>query len=235
MPIAVTPERFAEGMTFQEYLAGISSPENLAREGTAANVRQDTSAVFRAGYNNMKLTDAQTEALQWLAAQPNGPAKLLVISEDWSSDCQRDVPTAARIAEAAGIELRIFNRDGAKFSDANVPSKEEAPDSNADLMVQFLNHKNGTTFQSIPVLAFFSKDMDHLYTFTEYPAIYDKDRLVVDFIRGPRPGETPEQTAARAGKEFGELRAGPFWKIWSSATVDEIVSALQRRVILGAV
>jgi hypothetical protein len=235
MPITVTPDRFAAGKTFEEYVANISSPENLAREGTAGAVRQDTAAVFRSTYDNLKLNDAQTEALKWLASQPGGPAKLLVISEDWSSDCQRDVPTAARIAEAAGIELRIFNRDGAKFSAANVPSMDEAPDSNADLMGQFLNHKNGETYQSIPVLAFFTKDMEHLLTFIEYPAIYDKDRLVVEHIRGTRPGETPEETAARSGKEFGELRAGPFWKIWASATVDEIVSALQRRIILGVV
>ncbi|MGE0058583.1 MAG: hypothetical protein AB7T32_11425, partial [Dehalococcoidia bacterium] len=91
------------------------------------------------------------------------------------------------------------------------------------------------TYQSIPVLAFFTKDMEHLYTFIEYPAIYDKDRLVVAHIRGPRPGETAEETAARGGKEFGELRAGPFWKVWTSATVDEIISALQRRVLLGTV
>lgn len=235
MSVAVTSDRFASGMTFAEYVANISSPANLAREGTGGGVRQDTSAVFRATYENLKLSEAQTGALEWLARQPDGPAKLLVISEDWSSDCQRDVPTAARIAEAGGLELRIFNRDGAKFSAANAPSREEAPDSNADLMLQFLNHKNGTTYQSIPVLAFFTKDMEHLYTFIEYPAIYDKDRLVVDFIRGPRPGETPEQTAARGAKEFAELRAGPFWRIWASATVDEIVSALQRRVILGTV
>ena len=29
----VTPERFASGMTFEEYLVYIGSPENLAREG----------------------------------------------------------------------------------------------------------------------------------------------------------------------------------------------------------
>ncbi len=235
MPTAVTPERFASGMTFDEYISMIGTSENLAREGTAGGVRQDTTAVFKAGYENTKLTDAQSAALKWLAEQPNGPAKLLVITEDWSSDCQRDVPTAARIAEAAGLELRIFNRDGAKFSAANVPSKDEAPDSNADLMVEFLNNKNGNTYQSVPVLAFFTKDLEHLYTFVEYPAIYNKDRLVVEFIRGPRPGETAEETAARGGKEFGELRAGPFWKVWTSATVDEIISALQRKVMLGSV
>ena len=64
---------------------------------------------------------------------------MLVISEDWSSDCRRDVPTFARIAAETGMDLRVFNRDGQVISVANVPSLEEAPDSNADLMAQFLN------------------------------------------------------------------------------------------------
>jgi hypothetical protein len=222
-------------MTFEEYVAYIATPENLAREGSGGVKRQDMSAVFRAGYENTTLNEAQTDALEWLAAQPNGPAKMLVISEDWSSDCQRDVPTAARVAEALGAELRVFRRDGQKFSAAQVPSLADAPDSNADLMSEFLNHKNGQTWQSIPVIAFFTKGLEHLYTFIEYPAIYDKDRLVVGYIRGPRPGETPEETATRGGKEFGELRQGPFWKVWTSAAVDEMISALQRKVLLGAV
>ena len=235
MPTAVTPERFAAGRTFDEYVTYIGSPENFAREGGSGGVRQDMSAVFRSGYENTKLNEAQSDAIEWLAAQPSGPAKVLVISEDWSSDCQREVPTVARIAEAGGMELRIFNRDGAKFSAAQVPSIEEAPDSSADIMLEFLNHKNGQTWQSIPVVVFYTKDLEHLYTFTEYPAIYEKDRVVVGHIRAPRPGETPEETAARGGKEFGELRQSPFWKIWTSAAVDEMISALQRKVLLGAV
>lgn len=235
MPSAVTPERFASGMTYDQYIANVGTPENQSREGTAGGKRIDTTEVFKAGYERSKLTPSQEAALKWLAEQPNGPAKILVISEDWSSDCQRDIPTAARVAEALGAELRIFNRDGAKFSAANVPSIDEAPDSNADLMVEFLNHKNGETFQSIPVIAFFTKDLEHLYTYIEYPAIYDKDRLVVQHIRGARPGETQEETLARGGKEFTELRAGPFWQIWTTAAVDEMISALQRRVMIGAV
>ncbi len=235
MSSAVTPERFATGRTFDEYVSYVGSAENLARQASGGGQRQDMSAVFRRGYESQKLNEAQSDAIEWLAAQPNGPKKILVISEDWSSDCQREVPTVARIAEAGGMELRIFNRDGARFSASQTPSLEEFPDSNADLMSEFLNHKNGQTWQSIPVIVFYTKDLEHLYTFIEYPAIYEKDRLVVDYIRGPRPGESQEETLARGGKEFTELRQSPFWKIWTSAAVDEMISALQRRVLLGAV
>jgi hypothetical protein len=228
----VSAERFATGRTFDQYVDYIASPDTLARE-TNRGPRTDQSSTFRAAFERARLSEDQTAALRWLVAQPGGPARMLVISEDWSSDCRRDVPTFARIAQATGMELRIFNRDGQRFSSANVPSLAEAPDSNADLMSQFLNHKSGQTFQSIPICAFFTADLEYLYHFTEYPAIYDKDRVVMAHIRAPRPGESPEQTRARSDREFGELVNSPFWRVWTSATVDEIVSALHRKAVLG--
>jgi hypothetical protein len=100
-------------------------------------------------------------------------------------------------------------------------------------MALFLNHKKGQTWQSIPVCAFFTRDLEYLYHFTEYPAIYDKDGLVMDGIRAPKPGEAPDQTRERADREFGALIDSPFFRIWTSATVDEIVSGLHRRLMLG--
>ena len=218
-------------MTFDEYVAYIGSAANLARESNRGP-RVDQSAVFQRAFDTTRLTPDQAAALAWLVDQPRGPAKMLALSEDWSSDCRRDVPTFARIAAAGGLELRIFNRDGQHFSAANVP---DAPDSNADLMGQFLNHKDGQTWQSIPVCAFFTRDLEYLYHFTEYPAIYDKERLVVQHIRAPRPGESADETRTRSDREFADLVASPFFRIWASATVDEILSALQRRLVLGEV
>ena len=229
---AVSPERFASGMTFDRYVEYIASPENLGREGSRGP-RSDLSAAFRDGFERARLTEDQAAALRWLVAQPDGPAKMLVISEDWSSDSRRDVPTFARIAEVTGMQLRIFNRDGQRFSSANEPSLADAPDSNADLMGMFLNHKNGETWQSIPICAFYTRDLEYLYHFTEYPVIYDKDRVVMEHIRAPRPGESPDQTRARAEREFGDLMSSPFFRIWAVATVDEIISALHRRAVLG--
>lgn len=234
MTPTITPERFAEGMTFDQYVAYIGTPENLGRESTGGAARRDYSHFFAEAFRNSRLTDYQIEALSRLASMRGGPAKLVVISEDWSSDCRRDVPTFARIAAVTGMELRIFRRDGQKFSDAHEPSLADAPDSNADIMSQFLNHKNGETWQSIPVAAFFTKDFGYLYHYTEYPAIYEKDR-VAGQIRAPKPDETPEQTRDRGGREFQELQDSAYFRIWASAAVDEIVSALHRRMLLGAV
>jgi len=232
---AVTPERFAQGMTFDQYVTWIGTPENLAREGSGGERRRDFSAFFRTAYDTARLHPPQVEAIRWLAAQPGGPAKILAISEEWSSDCRRDIPMLARLAEAGGLELRIFRRDGQKFSASHQPTLAEAPDSNADLMAEFLKTSNGQTWQSIPVAVFFTKDLEYLYHYTEFPAIYEKDRIVYGHIRVPRPGETPEQTRERINKEFPALQASPFFRIWACAAVDEILSALHRRVLLGAV
>ncbi len=80
----VTPERFARGMTFDQYVTYTGSPENLAREafgsyfpdaGSMGAPRKDNSAVFRERYARARLSEEQTDAIKWLAAEPNGPAR----------------------------------------------------------------------------------------------------------------------------------------------------------------
>jgi Thioredoxin len=230
----VTPERYASGMTFEQYLQYIASPENLRREGSpAGETRRDWSEWMRDWYHSLRLSDAQHAAIRWLAAQPGGPKRILVIGEEWSSDCRRDIPALKRLAEAGGLELRIFRRDGQRFSQSHRPSLAEAPDSNADLMAEFLNDKRGETWQSVPVAVFYTADLQYLYHYIEYPRIYDKDRLVYGHIRVPRAGETSEASKARVEREFGALQASPFFRIWASAAIDEILSALHDRLVLG--
>ena len=230
----VTPARYASGMTFPQYLAYVGTPENLKREGTGGSQRPDNSAAIREWYEGSRLTDTQTAAWKWLAAQPGGPARILVLSEDWSSDCRRDVPMLARVAEATGIELRIFNRDGQTFGKTDNPLTEPGRSPNADIMAEFMNERGGKKYQSIPVVVFYDKDLKYLYHYTEFPAIYHKDRIVTEKIRAPRPGETPQQTAERAGKEFGAFQKAPFFRMWAGAGIDEMASALHERLVMGS-
>jgi hypothetical protein len=227
----VSPDRFAQGMTFDQYVAFIGTPENLKREGSFNRPRKDYSDFFRKAYEATQLTPAQREALAWIAAQPKAPKKVLVISEDWSSDCRRDVPVVARIAEAGGMELRIFTRDGQRISSAPAPDPRESP--NADVMAQFLRKRDGQTFQSIPIAAFYTKDFEHLYTYVEFPAIYRKDR-VRGAINAPKPGESKEQAAERGLRDFFAFQETPFFRIYAGAAADEIIAMLHERLRVGS-
>jgi hypothetical protein len=230
----MTPERFAKGMTFDDYVRFTGSPENLGREGfdvrrfSLARPRVDWSTFLRERHAKARLSDEQTAAIKYLAAQPGGPAKLLVISEDWSSDCRRDVPYLARLAEAGGLELRIFIRDADTMLRQGLPDPGAHP--NADLVRDYANEKNGQKFATVPVAVFFTRDFVELYRYIEYPAIYHKDR-VLGALRKARPGETEEQSKARGGRDIATLLDSPFFDVWARAGVAEIISALHERLL----
>jgi hypothetical protein len=229
----VTPERFAKGMTFDEYVKFAGTPENLEREAGWAlgTQRKDLSGLLRGWYEHVGLSAAQTAAIRWLAAQPNGPDKILAISEDWSSDCRRDVPMLAHLAGAAGMELRIFVRDGKKVGRG--PKADPADSPNADIVNEFLHEREGQTYQSIPVAVFYTKDLQYLYHYTTRPKIYHADRLA-GVMRAARAGESQEQTWDRFMGEWRALQRSPFFPMWASAAVDEMLSALHERIVVGS-
>ena len=226
------PERFAQGMTFDEYVTYTGTPENLAREAGwwMGLKRHDFSSLLRHWYGRARLHESQVAAIRWLSTQPSGPARMLVISEEWSSDCRRDVPMLARLAEAGGLELRIFTRDGRTLGRG--PRADPAQSPNADVVNAFLNYKEGRTWQSVPVAVFFTRDLDYLYHYVELPAIYHKERLYTA-MQVARPGETPDQAWDRFIGDWGALQESPFFPLWASAAVDEILSALHERVVIG--
>jgi hypothetical protein len=208
----MTPARFAQGMTFDQYVTFVGSPQNLARQGfdirrfSHVRPRLDWSGFLRDRYAGARLTDAQTASIRWLAAQPGGPAKVLVISEEWSSDCRRDVPYLARLADAGGLELRIFTRDGDQMLMKGLPAPAESPTAD---------------------------DFTELYRYIEYPAIYRKDRII-GHLRAARAGESADDAKARGGRDIATLLESPMYDVWAEAAVDEIVSALHERQVLGA-
>jgi Thioredoxin len=228
----VTPERFAQGMTFEEYLRYIGSPENLAREAGwwRGPQRMDWSGPLRAWYERLQLSEAQRGAIRWLVAQPGGPAKVLVISEEWSSDCRRDVPMVARLAEAGGMELRIFTRDGQTVGRG--PRADPAESPNADLVNRFLREEDGRTYQSVPVVAFLTKELEPIYRYLEFPAIYHKERLYTA-MQAASAGKTREERWENFIGDWGALQRGPFFPMWSSAAADEMLSALHERLVVG--
>jgi hypothetical protein len=223
-------------MTFDDYVKFTGSPENLGREGfdirrfSLLRPRLDWSGFLRERHARARLTDAQTAAIRWLAAQPGGPARVAVISEDWSSDCRRDVPYLARLAEAGGLELRIFIRDADTMLRQGLP--EPGSHANADLVRTYANEKNGQRYASIPVAVFFTKDWVELYRYVEYPAVYHKDR-VIGHLRAARAGEDVEQAKARGGRDIAALLDSPLPDVWAHAGIAEILSALHERLLIA--
>jgi hypothetical protein len=100
-------------------------------------------------------------------------------------------------------------------------------------MNEFLRERDGRTYQSIPVVVFYTKDLAYLYHYTELPALFPRDRLV-PAMQAARPGETREQAWERFLRDWGAMQQSPFFKVWASAAIDEMLSALYEQRILGA-
>ena len=88
-------------------------------------------------------------------------------------------------------------------------------------------------FQSIPIAAFYTKGFEHLYTYVEFPAVYRKDRVVAA-IRAPKPGESKEEAMERGLRDFFAFQETPFFRVYASAAVDEIIAMLHERLRVGS-
>ena len=140
----VTSERFALGLSYKEYLSQIK-------------VNKDR---FQQFYDGCQLTPADAEFFRKAARLPKGPAKMLILGEDWCPDVYRGMPAMARVAEAAGIEMRVFPRD-----------------QHLDIMNEFLNHGQ---FLSIPVAVFYTKDLQYICHWIERPALANQERAQIE-------------------------------------------------------
>ena len=78
-----------------------------------------------------------------------------------------------------------------------------------------------------------TKDFEALYSYFEFPAIYHKDRLA-EAMQAATVGGNREQAFERFIRDWGALQASPFFPMWASAAVDEMLSALHERIVVGA-
>lgn len=86
----MTPERFAQGLTFAQYLAQMRSNKERFEKRMA----------------DAEITPADREALR------GRKLKVLVITEDWCGDALVGFPALARLVEdAPDVEMRVFLRD----------------------------------------------------------------------------------------------------------------------------
>ncbi|MDA0265039.1 MAG: thioredoxin family protein [Chloroflexi bacterium] len=186
----VTPERFSQGFDYPSYMAQIKV--NKAR--------------FEGFYDGFQVSAEDTAFFKELAQRPNGPAKLMVIGEDWCGDVIRGLPVLAKIADAAGIPISIFPRD-----------------SNNDIMDEYL--KEGQ-YMSIPVAVFYTADHRYICHWIERPEIAAvEQREIEKAIREENPGiddrEFGQQRRARTAAKAEE---------WIAATVVELKALLEKSI-----
>jgi hypothetical protein len=100
-------------------------------------------------------------------------------------------------------------------------------------MVQFLKKDDRGEWASLPVAVVYTKDFEELHRYIEFPAIYHKDHVRAQ-QNAPRRDENPEQAKERATKDFLAMQNSPFFDLWASAAVDEILSALHEKWLAQA-
>ena len=183
----VTLERFGQGMTYDEYMETVKV--NKAR--------------IEEYYSNVSLGSDQTEALRELAGTEGGPAKMMVIGEDWCGDVVRELPVLARVAEAAGLELRMFPRD-----------------ENHDIMNEFL--KEGL-YMSIPVAVFYDQGHEYICHWIERSEAANREQGEIEAAIRAEDPEISDQDFGRQRRARTAAKAAD----WQSATVDELVGMLR--------
>jgi hypothetical protein len=181
----ITPERYAQGFTYERYL-----------DITGANREkfQDNDATFQ-------LSAIDSHFFQDTLRRV-GPLRVLAIAEDWSPDVHRYLPVMARIAEAAGIELRVFQRD-----------------KNPDIMNLYLNQGK---FMSIPVFAFFDRDFACLCHWIERPAVASR------FVESLNTELTPRNLSTEELRAERRKRSATFICEWQRETLGELKQLMCR-------
>jgi hypothetical protein len=182
----VTPQKFSEGFSYPAYIDQIK-------------VNKDR---FNGFYNDYPLKPEDAAFFKELVERPNGPARMLVLGEDWCGDVVRGMPVLARIAEAGGMEMSIFPRD-----------------QHHDIMNEYL--KNGQ-WMSIPVAVFYTKDHQYICHWIERPIVAEEEMgKMEEAIRGEKP-EITDQEFSRERRTRTAARAGD----WIAATVAELKELL---------
>jgi thiol-disulfide isomerase/thioredoxin len=180
----VTSERFQQGIKYDDYISQI----NVNKDRFQLNY--DTAG------NAMEAEDVKF--FKDTVENPQGAARVLVVGEDWCPDVYRGMPVIARIAEASGMDMRVFPRD-----------------SHLDIMDEFL--KDGQ-HQSIPAVVFYTADHEYICHWIERPAIANKETAeITEKIELDMAGED-EQTVRRARRD----QINSKYPEWQKATVKEL-------------
>lgn len=186
----VTKDRFDSGLTWKQYLD---------------HIKRNTKK-FQYNYDQTDVSAEDAAAFKRLTESAKGPARVLALGEDWCPDVFRGLPVMARIAEAAGMDLRIFPRD-----------------DNLDIMNEFLNEGK---HQSIPVFVFYTRDHEYICHWIERPT---KANAELHEMRNIFEGLDREKDIQEMRRRNDEFQSGPIWGSWRDATVAELRALLEEK------
>jgi thiol-disulfide isomerase/thioredoxin len=128
----ITVQRYSLGFTYEAYL----------------NQTGDTRQRFAEHEAAFRLAPADAQFFKDIVHRI-GRVKVVAIVEDWCPDVHRGLPIMAAIAQASGMDMRVFPRD-----------------KNLDIMNLYINQGK---FMSIPVFAFFDQNLNPLCHWIERP------------------------------------------------------------------
>lgn len=186
----VTPERFSSGFTYRAYLDQIKVNKNW----------------FQQLHDDFQLEPEDAEFFRKAAKHPQGASKMMVIGEDWCPDVYRGMPVMARIAEAAGMEMRVFPRD-----------------SHMDIMNEFL--KEGK-WASIPTAVFYTPDHQYICHWIERPALADREMEEIQAQVARELPDAPDAQIRAAARPLNQDR----YPAWQRETVAEIREMLAKHL-----
>ena len=191
----VTRERLAQGISYKEWMEQIDRNQDK----------------FADNYDGVQLNADDVAAIKALMAKDGGPATCMAIGEPWCPDVFRGLPVAAKLAEATGLDLKIFFRD-----------------QNIDIMDEFLYKGE---FQSIPTLVFYDKDMNELGVWHERAQKARDEMPQLSAITSKmRNQELSEEERQKYMQEYAAFQKGPIWGGWRDAEVKEIRALLEAAI-----
>jgi hypothetical protein len=188
----VTPERYDQGIGWKQWMETIDRNQDQ----------------FAFNYEAHELDEGHVAAIKALMAKPNGPARCLALGEAWCTDVVRGLPVMARLAEATGLDLKIFFRD-----------------QNLDFMQEFLYKGE---YQSIPVFVFYTKDHKYIGHWIEKAKLVREQADLLSAITSKmRDPDISQEDRQKYMAEYAEFKKGPIWAGWRNAEVQEIRELLE--------
>ena len=190
----VTPERYEQGISWKQWMETIDRNQDQ----------------FAFNYEAHELDQGHVGAIKALMAKPNGPAKCLCLGEAWCTDVVRGLPVMARLAEATGLDMKIFFRD-----------------QNLDIMQEFLYKGE---YQSIPVMVFYTRDHQYIGHWIEKAKLVREQADLLSAITSKmRDTEISQEEREKHMAEYAEFKKGPIWAGWRNAEVQEIRELLEEK------